>query len=111
MVKQMLLSPPIAMCVFLALVYGLYRLGGALAPPGEKHPGKHLPYACGEDILPPEVQLNYHGFFQLALMFGVLHVSTLVVATLPLGGGSHRIALAYLVGIAISVLVLSKGEA
>jgi len=110
MIKDILLSPPVALCVFLALAYGLYRLGGPLAAPGEEHPGKHQPYACGEDLLPPEAQLAYHAFFRLALMFGVLHLATLVVSTLPPEGASHRIAVAYLVGIAISVFVLTKGE-
>ncbi|HIP96018.1 MAG TPA: hypothetical protein EYH32_02250 [Anaerolineae bacterium] len=110
MVEQMLLSPPVALCLFLALAYGLYRLGGALAAPGEEHPGKHQPYACGEDLLPPQAQLAYHAFFRLALMFGVLHLATLVVSTLPPGGASHRLATVYLVGIAISVFVLTKRE-
>jgi NADH:ubiquinone oxidoreductase subunit 3 (subunit A) len=110
-IKGVLLSPPVAGCVFLALVYGLYRLGGALAAKGEKHPGKHQPYACGEDLLPPEAQLDYRAFFQLALMFALLHLATLVVSTLPTGGVSHRIALVYLLGIIVSVLVLTKAEA
>ena len=110
MIESILLSPPAAMCIFLALAYGLYRLGGALAAPGEEHPGKHQPYACGEDLLPPRAQLAYHAFFRLALMFAILHLATLVVSTLPPGGASHRIAVAYLVGIAISVFVLTKGE-
>jgi NADH:ubiquinone oxidoreductase subunit 3 (subunit A) len=110
MTKQLLLSPPVAVCIFLVLACGLYWLGGLLAAPGEEHPGKHQPYACGEDILPPEAQLSYRAFFQMALMFGVLHLATLMVSTLPPGGASHRIAVAYLMGIAVSVLVLTKGE-
>ena len=110
MIESILLSPPVALCVFLALACGLYRLGGALAAPGEEHPGKHQPYACGEDLLPPQAQLAYHAFFRLALMFAILHLATLVVSTLPPGGASHRIAVAYLVGIGISVFVLTKGE-
>ena len=110
MIENILLSPPVALCVFLALAYGLYRLGGALAAPGEEHPGKHQPYACGEDLLPPRAQLAYHAFFRLALMFAILHLATLVVSTLPPVGAPHRLAVAYLVGIAISVFVLTKGE-
>ena len=108
--ENMILSPPVAMSVFLALAYGLYRLSGVLSAPGEQHHGKHQPYACGEDLLPPQAQLAYHAFFRLALMFAILHLATLVVSTLPPGGASHRIAVVYLVGIAISVFVLTKGE-
>jgi NADH:ubiquinone oxidoreductase subunit 3 (subunit A) len=109
-IKDVLLSPPVATCIFLALVYGLYRLGGTLAAKGEEHPGKHQPYACGEDLLPPEAQLSYHAFFQLALMFSLLHLATLVISTLPPGSVPHRIALVYLAGIGVSVLVLTKGK-
>ena len=109
--RDVLLSPPVAGCVFLALVYGLYRLSGRLAARGEEHPGKHQSYACGEDLLPPEAQLDYHAFFQLALMFALLHLAALVISTLPTGSESHRVALGYLLGIIVSVLVLARGEA
>jgi NADH:ubiquinone oxidoreductase subunit 3 (subunit A) len=110
MTRSILLSPPVAGCAFLALAYALYRLGGALAARGQDHPGKHRPYACGEDLLPPEAQLSYDAFFHLALMFALLHLASLVVATLPPGEASHRIALLYLLGIIVSVLVLTKME-
>lgn len=110
MFGKVLFSPPVAFLFFLALAYGLYRLGGAISAAGEEHPGKHLPYASGEDLLPPETQLPYHSFFRLALLFGMLHLATLVLSTVPTEGEAHRLALAYLVGIAVSVFVLSKGE-
>ena len=110
MFDKVLLSPPIVLGVFLVLVYGLYRLGGRLAATGEEYPGKHQPYASGEDILPSEAQLTYHSFFRLALVFGVLHLATLVISTVPTGGRAHRMAFAYLVSIAISVFVLTEGE-
>ena len=109
-VNDVLLTPPVIGCVFLALVYGLYRLGGALAAKGEAYTGKHQPYACGEDLLPPEAQLTYHAFFQLSLMFSLLHLTTLVISTLPSGNASHRIAVVYLLGIVISVLALTERE-
>ena len=110
MVGAILLSPPVAMCVFVILAYGLYRLGGALASRGEESPGKRQPYACGEDVLPSGAQPDYRAFFQLALMFGLLHLSTLMVSTLPPGMAAHRTALAYLLGVAACVLVLSRGQ-
>ncbi len=113
MIEKILLSPPAALLLFLALSYGLYVLGGKIAAPGEEHEGKHLPYACGEDLLLPEIQLGYQAFFRLALFFGLLHLAALVVATLPPAAGismSHRIAVAYLMGIGISVFVLTQRE-
>jgi NADH:ubiquinone oxidoreductase subunit 3 (subunit A) len=106
-VQNLLLSPPIAFALLGALAYGLYRLGGIIAARGEDSPGKHQPYACGEDLPPPEAQLSYHAFFKLALMFGILHLATMVIATLPAGGFSQPLATLYLVGVGISVFVLT----
>ncbi len=108
--SQVLLSPLFVILIFSAVALGLYALGGVLAPRGQEHPGKRQPYACGEDIAPPEIQLSYQGFFHLALMFGVLHLSALVVSTLSSGAGPQRVALVYLGGIALSVFVLAWGE-
>jgi NADH:ubiquinone oxidoreductase subunit 3 (subunit A) len=108
--RDLLLSPPFAMALLMGLVYGLYLLGGKLAARGEESPGKHQPYACGEDLGLSQAQLSYHAFFKLALMFGILHLATLVVATLPAGATSRRLATLYLLGIGISVLVLSEGK-
>ena len=107
MINNIFLSPPVAMCIFLALAYIIYRLGGMLSPPGEEHPGKCQPYACGEDLTPPEAKLAYHAFFQLALMFSTLHLAILVASTLPTGNESHRIAALYLTGIIVNVLALT----
>ena len=108
--RDILVSPPVAFGFFLALAYGLYRLGGALAAKGEDHPGKHQPYACGEDLVPPQAQLTYHAFFKLALMFSILHLATLVIGTLPASGVSRRLATAYLIGIGVSMFVLTDEQ-
>jgi NADH:ubiquinone oxidoreductase subunit 3 (subunit A) len=108
--QNVLLSPPISFAIFSALAYGFYRLGRALGARGKESPGKRQPYACGEDLLPPEAQLSYHAFFKLALMFGILHLATMVIATLPSGDFSRPFATLYLVGIGTSVFVLTDEE-
>lgn len=108
--QRIFLSPPFALMAFMALGYGLYRLGGKVAARGKDDPGKHQPYACGEDLGLTQVKLTYHAFFKLALMFGILHLASLVIATLPASGTSRRLATLYLAGIGISVLVLTEGE-
>jgi NADH:ubiquinone oxidoreductase subunit 3 (subunit A) len=105
--SELLLGPPVVVCVFLALSYGLYRLGGKIGARGQDSPGKHQPYACGEELPPPRAQLTYRAFFRLALFFGILHLATLVLSTLPRETTSHRMAFVYLVGIGISVYVLT----
>ncbi len=106
--RELLLSPPVALGLFFLLAYGLYRLGGAIAAPGEHHDDKHLAYTGGEEVPPPASRLTYHAFFRLALLFGILHVAALVVSTLPASGPSYLVAFAYLVGIGISVVVLTR---
>jgi hypothetical protein len=108
MIKTILLSPPVVFATFLLLSYALYRLGGRLAAPGEEHVEKHLPYTGGENLPPPPSRLTYHAFFRLALMFGILHVAALVVSTVPMGRGSHHVAMIYLIGIDVSVIVLAS---
>ena len=105
-----LLSLPIAVCVFGAIAYGLYRLSSAVAARGRDEPGKHQPYACGEEMTPSGARLAYHAFFRLALVFGILHLATLVLSTLPRETTSYRVATAYVLGIGVSVLVLIQGE-
>ena len=110
MIGDILLSTPVAGGVFLVLVYALYWVGGRLAAPGEEHPGKRRPYACGEDLLPRGAQLTYHSFFQLALMFGLLHLATIVISTMPVHAGARPLAVVFLASIVLSVLVLSVRE-
>jgi NADH:ubiquinone oxidoreductase subunit 3 (subunit A) len=107
---QPLLSPPIVAGVFMLVAYGLYWLGGWIGARGRDDPGKHQPYACGEELPPPRAQLSYHGFFRLALMFGILHLATLVLSTLPFAFAPHRLAALYLASIGISVAALTRGE-
>jgi NADH:ubiquinone oxidoreductase subunit 3 (subunit A) len=102
----LLLSPPIVLLVFFSITYFLYWLGGKIAASSQETPGKHEPYACGEDLAPAKTQLSYRAFFRLALMFGILHVTALVLSTLPMDTRSTRIPLIYIAAVGISVFVL-----
>jgi len=108
--STVVLSPPVVVGAFIGLAYALHRFGGRLAAHGRDAPGKHQHYACGEELVPPRAQLAYHAFFRLALMFGILHLAALVLSTLPFETVSHRLAIAYLIGIGISVVILTEGE-
>jgi NADH:ubiquinone oxidoreductase subunit 3 (subunit A) len=104
--NELLLAPPIAVLVFLAVACGIYRLG---ARPGPRDASdKYLPYTGGEQPLPLPPQQGYHVFFRLALLFSILHVATLVLSTLPRDLQPRRTALIYLAGIAISVFALTE---
>jgi NADH:ubiquinone oxidoreductase subunit 3 (subunit A) len=106
-----LLAPPVAMLLFLGLGSLAYRFGGRLAPRGHESPGKRQPYACGEDLGPERARLSYQRFFRLALLFVVVHMATLVVATLPNDLSTRMLALVYLGGVGVCLLVLISGEA
>jgi NADH-quinone oxidoreductase subunit A len=100
-----LLSPPVAFLVFLAVAFGLYALGRGMAPKLTKAGGKLTTYACGEDIPGVKVQFGYRLFFFVALFFTMMHVAALVIATVP-GGKIVFFALFYLVMIFLSVMAL-----
>ena len=108
--REILLSPPVVMLAYLAMGFGIYLLARAWAARGEDYPGKHQPYACGEDLRPAPIKLAYHSFFRLALMFSVLHLAALTVSTLPGRGLFQPMGLVYLAGIGVSVLVLVGEE-
>ncbi|MDD5528404.1 MAG: hypothetical protein PHX21_00060 [bacterium] len=102
---NILLSPAVAFVIFLAIFYIFYFIIGTLAPKTKKIGGKLSTYACGEDIQGYKVQFGYKLFFFIAIFFTIMHVATLVVATVPSG----RIALfglLYLGMIFLSVLAL-----
>ena len=102
---DILLSPPIAFIIFLALFYLLYGLGSLMAPKVNKAGGKLASYACGEDIPGQKVQFGYRLFFFIALFFTMMHVAALVVATVP-AGPIVVFGMAYLGMIFLSVLAL-----
>ncbi len=109
--RALLLSPPVVMIAFVLMVTAVYRAAGAVQAHSPESPGKHEPYACGEDAVLLEAQPAYHTFFRLALMFGLLHVAALVLSTLPAEMSSPALAVAYVAGVAIGVAVLTSGRA
>jgi len=107
---EILLSPPAAFALFMIVGIAFYALGGALGATGKPHPNKSRPYTGGEKLDPPKLGLAYQDFFWLALLFSILHVAALVVSTLHYSVDVHRLGLAYLVGIGISIFVLTEAD-
>jgi NADH-quinone oxidoreductase subunit A len=102
---EILLSPPVAFFVFLAAALLLYGLGSKMGPKLTKVGGKLATYACGEDIPGVKVQFGYRLFFFVALFFTIMHVATLVVATVP-AGRITLFAAFYLLMIFLAILAL-----
>ena len=104
--SDILLFPPVAFCLFL-LVGLLVLFGGSLlAIKGKNSSGKKTQYACGEDILAAKVQPDYALFFPFALFFTIIHVTALIMATLPVGNIA-LMGVLYMVGVASCLYTLA----
>jgi NADH-quinone oxidoreductase subunit A len=102
---DILLSPPVAFVLFLAVSWLIYRLGRRMAPRLNKVGGKLTSYACGEDMPGAKIQFGYRLFFFVALFFTIMHVAALVIATVP-AGKIVLFAVLYLAVIFLSVMAL-----
>lgn len=97
--------PPVAFIIFFTLGGLIYLSGSRLAAEGKKSGGKKAQYACGEDVPAQRVQPDYSAFFPFALFFSIIHVTALIMATLP-SGNIALIGILYLAGVAISLFTL-----
>ena len=107
---DILLTPPCAFLIFLAVCYVISWCASRVAPHGGKTEGKLATYACGEDMPGKKFQFGYRLFFVIALFFTMMHVATLVVATLPGGGTIVYFGLVYLAMVFLSVMSLISRE-
>lgn len=100
-----LLFPPVAFALFMFVGLLLLGFGSLLAVKGKVSPGKKTQYACGEDIPAVRVQPDYATFFPFALFFTIVHVSALIMATLPVGNIA-LMGIIYMSGVTISLYAL-----
>ena len=105
-------SPPILFLAFLLLGVMLLLLGRHFAAQGEENPAKHIHYSCGEDLDVPHFELNYHAFFRLALLFGILHIVALTISTIFSTGNATTkfYAVLYVLGAAVSMFILLESD-
>jgi NADH-quinone oxidoreductase subunit A len=104
--KNIIVSPLLVFVIFLLIAYAIYRFGGLLSPKTKIISGKLKAYACGEDIPGRFVQPTYHVFY-IAFFFTILHVSVLVVATIP-KGSIAVVGVFYLLMLLVSIYVLMR---
>lgn len=102
---DILISPPIAFVLFLAVAYLITLLGRRMAPKMNNVGGKLTSYACGEDMPGTKIQFGYRTFFFVALFFTIMHVAALVLATVP-AGKIVLFAALYLAVIFLSIMAL-----
>jgi hypothetical protein len=109
---NILLSPPLAFAVLMAAALLLYWLLLPLSYKVKNEPGGLTKaYTGGEEVKTHRVRPDYSQFFPFAFFFTILHVVTLVVATVPLAEpGSVAIAVIYLGGAAFGLLLLFRRQ-
>ncbi len=102
---EFILFPPVAFIIFLTVGVLIELSGSRLAAKGKTSGGKQTQYACGEDVPAQRVQPDYSDFFPFALFFSIIHVTALIMATLP-SGNIALMGVLYLAGVAISLYTL-----
>jgi NADH:ubiquinone oxidoreductase subunit 3 (subunit A) len=103
---ELLFAPPVALAIYLVLVYALNRLGRTLsADESSPNAAKSRLYASGEVSPQSFAAPGYRPFFVTTLFFAMLHLGVIVLAT---GQFSGTTAL-YLLGLAVALLALILG--
>jgi NADH:ubiquinone oxidoreductase subunit 3 (subunit A) len=99
-------SPPILIIIFMVLGALLLLMGRVISAKGEYNRTKHLHYSCGEDLDAPHVQVSYHAFFRLALLFSILHIVALVISTIDRNADNKIHAVLYLIDAGVCIFIL-----
>jgi NADH:ubiquinone oxidoreductase subunit 3 (subunit A) len=102
MTMQILLTPPLAFLIDMALVGLLVGLGRWLAGPAHANAIKSSTYASGESGPSVAAAPGYQPFFVVALFFAVLHLGVLMLAT----GAPSLMSALYLAGLVLVLVVL-----
>lgn len=103
-------SPPILFAIFISLGGLLLGVGKWISAKGTENPAKFIHYSCGEDLDPPQLELNYHVFFRLALLFGILHIVALAISTIPVKADIKIFPVIYVFGAVVSILILLEPD-
>jgi NADH:ubiquinone oxidoreductase subunit 3 (subunit A) len=112
---DIILSPPIAILIYFILVLVLYGIGRVLAPTTRPTTEKTGLYTGGEVADTRKAAPGYRRFFVIALLFAILHLAALVLATTGLiefaAVGVNLVsigaaAVIYLLGLAVILLIL-----
>jgi NADH:ubiquinone oxidoreductase subunit 3 (subunit A) len=103
--SHLLLIPPIALLVYVALVGILAWIGRRLVGRVEETPAERTTYASGEAPAGYAAVPGYRQFFIVALFFGILHLGVLVLGS----EGQTFTAVIYLAGLFLSLVALVLG--
>lgn len=108
---KLLSSPVVVFILFMGVGSIILYIGSKISHRGHYSKGKHSHYACGEDLATPDLDLNYHAFYRLALLFGICHITALVISTIPTGYTGKVFPFVYIVGALLSLAILWERKA
>jgi len=103
-----MLTPPLAFIMLLAVIAVLSWLARGLSPKGAASEGKGEPYACGQDVGTGRIQPSYGEFFPFAFFFTIIHVTALVMGTVP--ASAIWLAMPFLAITALAILILFRRD-
>ncbi len=108
--EKYLLTPPVAFVIILFVSWVLAIFSSKLAFKRKGPVGAlSKAYAGGEDVKKHRVQPDYSQFFPFAFFFTILHVVTLMVATVPSGSiGMFMMAVIYIFGALFGLFILFR---
>jgi len=105
-----IITPPVAFIIMLTFTVLLSGLFAKLSfKPKKGLDASTTSYSCGEEGLTPFIQPDYGQFFPFAFFFTILHVTALIIATIPTETlGSLSIAVIYLAGAMTALFILFR---
>jgi len=109
--NNILLAPPVAFVLVLVAMLMLARALSAISYKNKGQPVEDIgkSYACGENVPTHLMQPDYSQFFPFAFFFTVLHVITLMIATVPMETiESFSIAVIYILGAVVGLSILFR---
>ena len=109
--ENIALTPPVVFLEVLIVMVLFSKILSLLAykVKGKIPGGTCKSYACGENVPTHLMQPDYSQFFPFAFFFTILHVTALIIATVPVETlGSLSIAVVYLAGAMTALFILFR---
>ena len=105
-----IIIPPVAFIIVLVATILLSDLLSKLSFKAKKgEDASKESYSCGEEGLTPFIQPDYAQFFPFAFFFTILHVTALIITTVPVETlESLSIAVLYLAGAMTALFILFR---
>jgi NADH:ubiquinone oxidoreductase subunit 3 (subunit A) len=102
---SLLLYPPIAFLIYIAVAACISLAGRVLAGPGRPSAMKSSLYSSGEEAPISQAMPGYRPFFLVAIFFAILHMGVLMLGT----GTPSPILVIYLAGLMLALVALILG--